>query len=213
MEFSLFGHHTIVAFYGCPHHNWGSPIFNGLYHNFREYRLMRGLLSNLVMFAYVWNLLSTDKINAFHFSGSISKYAEHHFFRFRIICTDKNGLRDDLLPNNPPLRRYLRIIHKDTFCKILQLADTSLAAKKGSFFEMRQICLLSLIVVFNGLPLFSKSDTDFVYRNLIQTLPIVVLYAILKSVLICRKGAPWYLFIIINFLTESIIFSIFRIIS
>jgi len=99
---------------------------------------------------------------------------------YRICCTDKNGLRDTLLSKIPPLRRYLRIVHTDTFFKILQLAATSLAVRKGSFFEISQICLLSLTVVFNGLPLFGKSDTDFVFRNLIQTLRMV-LYAYLSE--------------------------------
>jgi len=121
-------------------------------------------------------------------------------------------LHHALLPKSPPLWRCLRIVHTDTFCKILQLAVTSLALRKGYFFEMRQICLLSLKMVFNGLPLFGKSDTNFVFRNLIQTLRMV-LYAILMSVLFCRKDAPWYLFIIINFLTESVIFPIYKIIS
>ena len=56
---------------------------------FREFRLLRSRQTNLVMLAYVWNLLSSEKINVFYFSGSISKYAEHHFFRFRICAQIK----------------------------------------------------------------------------------------------------------------------------
>ena len=122
MKLSLFGHLTMTL---EPSHFMTAPtiiedpqylMVRTTY--FRKYRLLRGRLTNLVVLAYVWKLLSSEKINVFYFSGSISKYVEHHFFCFRICCTDKNGFRDALRPKSPPLRRYLRIVHTDTFCKI-----------------------------------------------------------------------------------------------
>ena len=56
---------------------------------FREYRLLRSRLTNLVMLTYVWNRLSSEKINVFHFSESISKYAEHHFSGFEYVAPIK----------------------------------------------------------------------------------------------------------------------------
>ena len=117
MEFNLLGHLTRTlepSAFMAPQTIIAEPpylIVSTIY--LREYRLLHGRLTNLDILGYVWNRTSSEKINVFHFSGSISKYAEHHFFLFLIFFLDRNGLRDALLAKSPSARRYLRTVLTD----------------------------------------------------------------------------------------------------
>ena len=98
---------------------------------FLEYWLFLGRLISVLIFECVWKQHSSEKIKFFYFSGAIAKYAWHHFFLFLLCWTDRNGFRYAILPNTSPLRRYLLIVHTETFWSMSDVVAISVAVKKG----------------------------------------------------------------------------------
>ena len=86
-------------------------------------------------------------------------------FSFFICWDDKKGLRDAILPKSLALRRYLLTVSTVTVLTMSHINATSWAVRKGCFFDVRQIGLLSQTVYLCDLPLFGRSWTvsDFIF--------------------------------------------------